>query len=243
MPMKTVRVRRSRPSALALALALALTMLFVYAVTIAASEKEAQNASAQAHMQDEIHLDALAARFQVYAWAQDGYATRAEAANCYDSGGAGWILDEGGRYAVIFDSAQANDLPENAENIIERQAGGVTLELSGRADEVAALTDGARFLRAMAAETASLAASLENSGDASGVRAMMGVYKTRADKICMSLENAVHPAAKLVFEAVQRTSRRIDSAFSDMCPAKIRLVHVAANAEWVSLIEGLKEME
>ena len=239
--MKTVRVRRNHPSTLALALALALTMLFVYAVSLSAAPEKAENVSAQAYRQENIHLDAYTARFLVHAWAQDAYAARAEAAACFDDGGAGWIIHEDGRYAVIFDTAQAVDMDENAGNVIERNAGGVTLEISGRADQAAAVAEGAQFLRNMAAETASLAPSLENSGDASGVRAMMSVYKTRAEKICAALQDASHPAAKLISEAVKRTSGRIDSAFADMCPAKIRLIHVAANAEWADLIEGLKE--
>ena len=241
MPMKTVRMRRSRPSALSLALALMLTMLFVYAVTLSAPEK-VRTASSQAQARQEIYLEALTARFLVYARAQDGYAARIEAANCFESGGAGWIISEKDCYAVISDMAVAADGKENAGNIIERTAGGLTMEISGRADQAAAVADGAQFLRSIAAETAFLASSLESGGDVSGVRAMMGVYKTRADKICAALEGADNPAAVLIREAARRTSGRIDAAFSDMRPAKIRLIHTAANAEWLSLIEGLNAL-
>lgn len=242
MPMKTVRVRRSRPSGLSLALALMLTMLFVYAITLSAPEK-AQKASAQPHMQQEIHLEGLAARFLVYARVQDGYAARIEAANCFESGGAGWIISETNHHAVIFDMAQASDKNENAGNIIERTVCGLTLEISGRADVAAAVADGAQFLRSMAAETSSLASMLESGGDVSGVRALLAVYKTRADKICAALEGETHPAAVLIRDAAQRTSGRIDAAFSDMQAAKIRLIHVAANAEWVDLIGKLNPQE
>ena len=234
-------MRRNRPSALSLALALMLTMLFVYAVTLSAPEK-AQKASAQPHVQQEIHLDALTARFWVYARPQDGYAARIEAANCFESGGSGWIINDDGGYAVIYDMAKAGDEKENKDNIIERTAGGVTLQISGRAEQASAVADGAQFLRAMATETAYLASSLENSGDGSGTRAMLGVYKTRADKIAETLEGEENPAAMLIYDAVQRTSGRIDSAFSDMRAAKIRLIHTAANAEWLSLIEGLNAL-
>jgi len=236
-------MRRSRPSALSLALALMLTMLFVYAVSLSALPDKAQKTSAQAHTQNEIHLEALTARFWVYARPQDGYTARIEAANCFENGGAGWILREEGGYAVIFDMAKAADEEENKGNIIEKTAGGVTLQISGRADKAAAAADGAQFLRSMAAENASLAASLESGGDVSGVRALLGLYKTRADKICANLDGEANPAAVLIREAVLRTSKRIDAAFSDTCPAKIRLFHTAANAEWVSLIEELNALE
>ena len=162
--MKTVRLRRSRPSTLSMALALMITMLFVYAVTLTAPEK-AEKASAQPHMQQEIYLEGLTARFLVYARVQDGYAARIEAANCFESGGAGWLLGEDDHFAVIYDMAQSSDQDENAGNIIERTAGGITLEVSGRADSAAAVADGAQFLRSMATETASLASMLESGGD------------------------------------------------------------------------------
>lgn len=238
---KTVRLRRSRPSGLSLALALMLTMLFVYAVALSAPER-AQKASAQPHMQQEIHLEGLTARFLVYARVQDGYAARIEAANCFENGGAGWIINEKDHHAVIFDMAQASDEDENAGNIIERTAGGLTLEISGGANVTAAVADGAQFLRSMAAETASLASMLESGGDVSGVRALLAVYKTRADKICAALAGEDHPAAVLIRDAAQRTSARIDAAFSDMRAAKIRLIHTAANAEWLSLIKALEEI-
>ena len=242
MPMKTVRLRRSRPSGFAIALALALTMLFVYAVSLSSAPKKAEKASAQAHMQQDIHIDAHTARFQVYAWVQDGYAARAEGANCYESGGAGWLMEENGCFAVIFDAAQASDGNENAGNIIVRHTGGVTLQLSGRADQVTAVADGLQFLRSMAVETGHLAASLERSNDVSGVRALMGVYKTQADHTRAVLEKADHPAAALIADALKNTSARIDAAFADTCPAKLRFFHTAANAEWVALAESLKDL-
>lgn len=238
MPLKTVRVRRSRPSAPALLLALMLTMLFVYAASQSANHS-AEQTSAQAHMQKEIRMEPFTARFRVYAWTQDAFSARVEAANCAQSGGAGWIIPENGRYAVIFDVAQASEAQENAESILEKSAVGFGVQISGRADLVSAVADGARFLLAMATETGALASMPESGGDISGVRALMGIYKTQADEICAALQNADNDAAALICESVARTSARIDSAFSDIDASKIRLIHTAANAEWLALMEKL----
>lgn len=242
MTVKTVRVRRNRPSALAVALSLMFTMLFVYAAARSATPNRAKTVSAQAQTQQEIHLDALTSRFFVYAWAQDAFAARAEAANCVSSGGAGWILQQDGRYAVICDMAQTLDAEENGEHLLTRSAKGCKLQISGSILQVNATADGARLLRAMATETASLASAYEKSGDASGVRALLGVYKTQLDDVCAALKDTDNAAARLIYEAALRASLRIDSAFSALSASKIRLFHTAANAEWISLMDGISAL-
>lgn len=239
--MKTVRVRRSRPSPPALALALLITMLCVYFVSLSAGEEQAGEASARAYMRDEIHMDALTAHFSVYARTPDAFAARAEAANCALQGGAGWILRDGGDYAVVFDTAKPDETQENGANILSRSAGGFTLAFSGPAAQVSAAREGVEFLRAMAVETGALAASVE--GGENSVDALMALYKTRAERISAALAGAESAAAMLIRDAVLRTDARIDCALSGMDAAKIRLVHTAANAEWISLTEELKDIQ
>ena len=68
MKLKTVRVRRSRPSALALALALMLTMLFVYLISLSAGDSEAdQPVNASTTGRADVRMEALSVAFTVEA--------------------------------------------------------------------------------------------------------------------------------------------------------------------------------
>jgi len=241
--LKTVRMRRSRPTPLAMAVALMLTMLFVYLVSLSGQRAEVQAASANAQMQQEVHMDGLTARFSVFVRTPDAFAARAEAANCAQAGGAGWILHDGGEYAVIYGVASAAEAAENGENMLVRTSGGFTMKLNGRGKQVAAAAEAMEFLRAMAAETGALAPNIENGGDTSSVSALMGVYKTRAERIAAGLEGAQSAAAVLIRDALSRTVDRIDCALADMDASKIRLIHTAANAEWISLTEEMKTIK
>ena len=56
MKLKTIKVRRSRPSALSMALALLLTMLCVYLLSLSSND-DAQQAAAQGSAQADIRLE------------------------------------------------------------------------------------------------------------------------------------------------------------------------------------------
>lgn len=214
MPLKTVYVRKSRPSALALLLALMLTMLFVYAVKRSADTDAAEQASAQAHMQAEIRIDAFSAQFLIYTQTEDDFSARIEAANCAEKGGAGCIIAEGDRWYVISDVAKASE-----PDTLNLSADGFSMSISGRADQVGAVQAGIDLLQNIAAE------SIEGDGSV-----LIDVYQTQAKRICAILKDV--EAAKPIYEAVVRTLDCMDSE-------NLRLLHTAANLEWLELMQEL----
>ena len=241
MKLQTIRVRRSRPSAPAMALALALTMLFVYLISLSAGSRQAPSdtAAASAAGEAEVRMDGLEAAFVCDALCDDLTGARVAAANCASGGGAGILLRENEQYAVVREAVSPDAAPEGA---VFRSAGGLTLRLSGPAAEVAAVSDAVTFLRAQATETGSLAAALESgSTDAKSLAALLEVYRTQGARARGALDGITAPSTTVaqLTSAVQSELDRLDAAIASPDAGKIRLIHAAACAEWISLLNTL----
>ena len=241
LKLQTIRVRRIRPSAPALALALALTMLFVYLISLSAGSRkvESDTAAASAAGEAEVRMEALEAAFVCDALCDDLTEARVAAANCASGGGAGILLRENEQYAVVREAVSPDAAPEGA---VFRSANGLTLRLSGPAADVAAISDAVAFLRAQATEMGSLAAALESGGtDAKSIAALLQVYGTQGARARDALEGISAPdgTVALLMSAVQSELDRLDAAIASPDAGKIRLIHAAACAEWISLLNTL----
>ena len=241
MKLKTIRVRRSRPSAPALALALALTMLCVYLVSLSAEPggEESGAAAASAAGEAEVRMDGLDAAFICDALYADQTEARVAAANCASSGGAGMLLREDGQYAVIREAVRPDSAPEGA---VRRSANGLTLKLTGPAAEVAAVSDAVAFLRAQATETGNLAGALESGAtDANSLVALMEVYRTQGARARNALEGISAPDETIarLQSAVQSELDRLEGAIQSPDAGKMKLIHAAACGEWISLLNAL----
>lgn len=240
MKLKTVRVRRSRPSTLSIALALMITMLCVYLGTLASLRRSAADAASHsAYGSSEVRMEGMEIAFDC----EGRYATMMEAqvisAFCAQSGGAGLILKEDGQYAVVRDTAASP-----SENGFRRSAPGLRLQLSGAADEIAAISEAADFLYAQACETGSLADSLESGDtDAASLAALMNVYITQARKIQTALEtvNSESAALDALQGGMENAISRLKAAASVPDAGKFRLLHAAACADWIDLLQKLAE--
>ena len=239
MKLKTVRVRRSRPSALALALALMLTMLCVYLASLPAPAG-AQPASAAAPANGDVHLPALETTFHC----EGRYAARLDAAlaaaRCAQAGGAGLTLLQEDQYAVI---AQAGG--EDSENAFTRSAAGVTLRLSGSSRDVQAVSDAAAFLQALHSETAALAAALEGGNtNAAAIASLMDVYLTTGERAMEGLIAipAGSPVIGALLDQVEDALVRLDCVRQQPTTAHLRHLHAAACADWIALLENLTAM-
>ncbi|MBQ8507467.1 MAG: hypothetical protein IJ466_08585 [Clostridia bacterium] len=236
--MNTIQIRKARPSVLALALALLLTMIFVYAVSLPALPgMQSEEASAEAPISTELRMEGLEAHFIIEERCGDELQARILAARCAEAGGAGLILKDGNAYAVVREMGGAD-----SEGALSRSAAGLTLKLEGSAAELAAVTDAVAFLRAQAGETGSLAAALEaGDTDASSLRALLSVYKTQGQRVLNNL-NALsgHAAVDMLRGSVSSCLVRLDAAIADTRPSSMRLVHAAACAEWIGILEGIR---
>ena len=243
MKLKTIRVRRSRPSAPALALALALTMLCVYLISLSSSPEEVASdaATASAAGEAEVRMEGLDAAFICDALCGDLTEARVAAANCASNGGAGMLLREGEQFAVVREAVSPDAAPEDA---VRRSASGLTLRLSGPASEVAAVSDAVAFLRAQASETGSLAAALESGDtDAKSLTALLEVYRTQGARARGALEevSARSDTVERLQSAVQAELDRLNGAIQSPDAGKIKLIHAAACGEWISLLNALTE--
>ena len=242
MKLKTIRVRRSRPTAPALALALALTMLFVYLISLSsAPEQQSGEAAASAAGEAEVRMEGMDAAFLCDARCADLTEARVAAANCAASGGAGMLLREGEAYAVIREAVNPDAAPEGA---VLRGASGLTLRLTGPASEVAAISDAVVFLRAQASETGSLAAALDSGDtDANSLVALMEVYRTQGHRARTALEgvSARGDTVTRLQSAVQSELDRLEGAIQSPDAGKMKLIHAAACAEWISLLNALSD--
>ena len=243
MKLKTIRVRRSYPSAPALALALALTMLCVYLISLSSNPEEMESgaAAASAAGEAEVRMEGLDAAFICDALCDDLTEARVAAANCASGGGAGMLLREGDRFAVVREAVSPDGAPEGA---VRRGAAGLTLRLSGAAAEVAAVSDAVAFLRAQATETGSLAAALESGDtDAKSLTALLEVYRTQAVRAQSALKeiSSRSDTVERLQSAVQSELDRLENAISSPDAGKIKLIHAAACGEWISLLNALSE--
>ena len=238
MKLKTVRVRRSNPSALALSLAMMLTMLCVYLISLSAlPEKEISTASGHQTASAEVHMEGLETAFLVHARTSNQLEARVLAARCAKNGGAGLILSHGGAYCVISDAVPAENA--GSEDLVLR-TDGLTLKLTGVADEISAISDSIAFLRALAAETGGLASAVEDGDtDLPSVCSLLNVYRTQGRKALDALNEIAAPDAAIrrLCSAVQSSLTRIDSAIAEPDTGKIKLIHAAACGEWISILE------
>lgn len=236
MKLQPIRVRRSRPSALAMALALMLTMLCVYIISLSAPEENRQ-ATADIPAESEIHLAGLEAVFQCAGRYDDKLDAQLAAARCAQSGGAGLMLLQDDRYAVV---SQAGGTA--GENSFTRSAPGLTMRVSGAADEIAALNDAAAFLQALHSETGMLDDSLQRrETNASSIAALMNVYRTRgaqAQNALIDVETGSVVVSTLL-EYVENALVYIESVEARPTISHLRLLHAAACADWIEMLETL----
>ena len=235
--MGTIRVRRSRPSPIALALALMLTMFFVYAISLSGPE-HANDAAAQLPSTAEVRMEGMDISFLCAERVSDPLEARIRAAYCDGQDGAGLILPDGDEYAIILEAVSDPD----AEGAIRRQSEGLTLKLRGNAEQIAAISGAVDFLRAQAVETGALAAALENGGtDATSIRALLEVYRTQGERAQSALADCTgsNGIAALFQEGVDGALARLDAAIAETDPGSLRLIHAAACAQWLQLLEAL----
>ena len=237
LKLQTVRVRRTRPSAPALALALALTMLCVYLISLSAMpEPESAGASAAAAGEAEVRMEGLEAAFVCDALCDDLTEARVAAANCAAAGGAGMLLGDDGRFAVVREAVSPDSAPEGA---LRRSAPGLTLRLSGPAAEVTAISDAVNFLRAQAAETGGFANALESGEtDARSLAALLEVYRTQGARARDALEAMSNRGeiAEHLRSAVQSGLDRLDAALPNPGSSALKLIHAAACASWMDML-------
>jgi len=234
--LETVRVRRSRPSAPALALALMLTMLCVYLISLSGPENT-QTAAAQEFSSAEVHMEGLKVAFLPENRSENQLEARVLAARCAQNGGAGLLLHWDGVYSIIREAVSPNYAGENA---LIRSAEGLTLKIDGPAGQIAAVSDCVAFLRALATETGSLAASLENGDtNAQSMASLLEIYRSRGRRLQEALQDAAgaNPIAKRLENALVPAITRLEEAIADPVPGKIKLIHAAACAEWISMLD------
>lgn len=238
MKLRTVRVRRSRPSVLALALSLMITMFFVYISSLPAPMRRATDASSESMPGSaEIRMEGLESAFVCAGRYESELEARLRAALCADTGGAGLILADGSEYAVISQAVSPEKAPADA---LMRTAGGLTLKISGPAGEIAAVSDAVNFLRAQAVETGGLAAALESGDtDMPSVCTLLSVYRTQGQRALSALHQIQSPGteAARLFSALEAALDRIESALAEPDAGKIKLIHAAACAQWISILE------
>lgn len=238
--MRTIRVRRERPGSLAVSLALAITMLAVYLLTLQAAPEETAEAASSLRSAAEIHMEGMEAEFLASSIHEDALQARVAAAVCADNGGAGCILPEGDGFAVIH---SAGGFSDSDGMVIHRSAGGLTLKIDAPISTVTALSDGISVLRALALETGGLADALESGKmDAKTLSALLEVYKTQVETALEGLRVAGPAEIALIRQACEDNLDRIKLSLKETDAGRLRLLHAGAQADWIGLLEGLREM-
>lgn len=239
---EVIQIHRCKPSALAAALALMLTMLFVYAAVLPALPlgKQGSEATAATAMAAQLRMEGMEVYFHIDARSEDALQARILAAQSVEQGGAGLVISDGSGYAVVREAGSVQQAGG-----LRRQAGGLTLKLRGSAESLAAVADAVAFLRAQAVETGSLAAALEQGEtDAASLQALLSVYRTQGRRVAEALaalpEDSAGQALAKLAEAVQASLSRLDCALDALSPAALRLVHAAACAQWLELLDSLQ---
>ena len=234
-----IKIRRTRPSFAAICIALAVTMLFVYIAARSAMDPQPVQvtASSEAAGQSDLRMEGMEISFLCDGRYDDLSEARINAANCAENGGAGMVIADGDSYCVVRDAAgSARDWDGI---ILTRRCGGITLRISGSAREIAAISRAVDCLNALARETGSIAAAMESGDtDARSAGAILNVYRTRAESAIDDLPKD-GGAAQLICAALAKAIDRVDSAIDAMDASKIRLIHCAGCADWISLTESL----
>ena len=240
---RTVRLRRSRPSALSLALALMLTMFFVYMASLSAVPTEAADAAVQPTSAAELRMEGLEVAFACAGRYENLLEARMQASRCTQDGSAGLIIPDGDRFAVISEALP----PDKADDgSILRSCSGLTLKTTGPAGDIAALSDMLSFLRSQVSETGALAEALESGNtDTNAVCALLDIYRSRGQRALSALQAAAASdavAARLV-SAGEKALQNIESAAESPDTGSLRLIHAAACAEWMDIIDDFTQKE
>lgn len=235
--MQTIRLRRSRPSSLSVALALAITMFVVWLISLQSCPRQVAAAAAM-RSTAEILMESMDARFLLSSMHDDKTQANVAAALCAQNDGAGIVLTEGDQFAVVQETG--HDFSGSEAPVIRRSARGLTLKTEGSADTISTLSDGLSALRALAEETGSLAASLQNNtADANTVCALLSVYKTQLEDASAALAPEDDPAAALIRASMEQSILRLASAMESPTPGEIRLIHAKGCLEWIDLSNRL----
>ena len=236
--MQTIRLRRARPSSTAIALALAITMLMVYLLSLQACSRESVQASALQPGSALLRMEPLELQFLLSSTHDDEIRARVAAAQCARDGGAGLVLPNDGRYAVVYEAG--GDYSGADAPVIMRRSRGLSLKFEAPADLIAAASGGISALRALAGETASLAVALDrNESDERSVSALLNVRRTKLKSAAAGLSGCEHTAAALLRTSFESAAGWLDEVMNDPSPGKIRLIQAAACLEWLELAEGL----
>ena len=214
-------------------------MLFVYIAARSAMQPQRMQvtASNDAAGQSDLRMEGLEISFLCDGQYDDLSEARISAANCAQSGGAGMVIADGDFYCVVRDAAgSARDWDGI---IVTRRCGGLTLHIRGSAREIAAVSRAIDCLNALARETGSIAAAMESGDtDARAASAILNVYRTRAESAADDLPRD-GGAAQLIKTALTKAIDRMEDAIDAMDAGKIRLIHCAGCADWISLSESL----
>ena len=239
--MPTIKVRRGRPGSLAISVALLVTMLIVYLLTLQALSKDSSEASAALRSTAELRMEGMEAAFFVSSFHDDETQARISAAICARNGGAGMILREDERFAVIHSAGRIS--ADGDSPVIRRNAEGLTLRLDAPADVISALSDGLNALHALASETAMLAESVEaGQSDLKSVSALLRIYQTQLEHSIAPLNESASAAAVLIRSALFKNCNRVGAALEALDSGQIRLVHAAACGDWIELAERLRKL-
>lgn len=239
LKLERVKIRRSRPGFAAICISLAVTMLFVYAIAKGAMRARPVQIAASGDVpgQSDLRMEGMEVSFLCDGRYDDLSEARIAAANCAADGGAGLVIPDGDSYCVARDTAGSARDWDGV--VLTRSCGGITLRVSGGTGEIAAISRAADCLSALARETGSIAAALEaGDTDARSVGAILNVYRTRAESAAGELPQD-GGAAQLIRAALIRAAERIGDAMKDPDAGKIRLIHCAGCADWISLTENL----
>lgn len=245
--MKRIRLRRNRPSALAAALALMLTMFSVFLITQAAGNKADRSASAGGYGTADIRMEGMQAQLEILGRCDNALEAQVAAAQCLAGGGAGIVVQDGERLAVVYaahadaDAYKARAGSENTAHVVS--GGGLTLRASGSAAQIAALQGAVDFLRTLAVQTGSLAASLESGGtDAGSMQALISVYLTQGRSAAAALSGFAgqDASAQKLLEAVENSLLRLQGAYDAPDAGSLRRIYAGGRLEWIGLLETLR---
>ena len=244
--MKRIRLRRNRPSALAAALALMLTMFSVFLITQAAGSKDDRTASAGGYGTADIRMEGMQAQLEILGRYNSAMEAQVAAAQCLAGGGAGVIIPDGEGHAVVYaahadaDAYKARAGSEHSAQVVS--GNGLTLRASGSAAQVAALQQAVDFLRTLAVQTGSLAASLESGGtDAGSMQALISVYLTQGRSAAKALSGFAgqDASAQALLRSVENSLVRLQGAYDAPNAGSLRRIYAAGRLEWIGLLNDL----
>lgn len=255
-----VRVRRDRPSALSLSLALAVTMLAVYLLTLGVQEKTpAKDVSAGVRVTREIDFQGLTVYFADMGVYEDGWRARAAAAQYADRGAAAMVYaDEAGHHVLGAGYELEADARRIAARLSEQEnvSAGVialtaptrSLRVTAPGEDVEAIVEAERILRAQLAQANRLALQVDRGEiPAASARTLAKVAASEVKAARKRLEEiggADQPVCAGLIELLNRTEENLTAAAQRRQSAaelsgRLRLCHADGI---VSLIHFLNEL-